>query len=139
MAAEYVARMGARIRERREELGMTQRELADAIPGKADSNQVSKWERGGHRPSDSTLEHIAKALKVTPAYFMVSPATAAGSGDLMEKFSPADPRLDRLEAKINVTMRALAVSLRADRSDAAVDEVLREMAEFLEDVDDRER
>lgn len=64
MAAEHVVRIGARIREAREREGLTQRELADLIPGKADGNQISKWERGEHRVGDTTLGHIAKALKL---------------------------------------------------------------------------
>lgn len=98
MALEYVARMGARIRERREELGMTQRELADAIPGKADSNQVSKWERGEHKPGDNNLEHIAKALEVDPSFFMAA-KPAAGVAPLLQNLSGS--QLDRIEAKLD--------------------------------------
>lgn len=40
MAAEHVARMGARIKARREEVGLTQRELAEKIPGKSDVERL---------------------------------------------------------------------------------------------------
>ena len=46
MAAEQTARVGAQIRRYREKAGLNQRELAEALPGKTDGTQVSKWERG---------------------------------------------------------------------------------------------
>ena len=51
MAAEHVVRMGLRIKARREELGLTQRELAEKIPGKSDGNQVSKWAAERREPA----------------------------------------------------------------------------------------
>src|SRR5438128_2135398 len=55
MAVEWVIQMGARIRERREALHLTQRELAALLPGNVGDQQVSKWERGVHKPGDATL------------------------------------------------------------------------------------
>lgn len=74
MAAEYLQRLGARIRERRDEKGLTQAGLARLLPGTTDGAQVSRWERGLHRPSDDTLEHIADVLDVTMDYFLAAPA-----------------------------------------------------------------
>ena len=105
MAAEHVARMGARMAQRRKELKLTQREVADLIPGKADSNQVSKWERGEHKASDDTLEHIAKALQVDVSYFHV-PEPKAGTPDLMGTIRAGESQLDRVEAKLD---RLLAI------------------------------
>lgn len=69
--AEQTILMGRRIAQAREERGLTQAELAAEIPGKSDGTQISKWERGIHRPSDDTLEHIARALKKNVAWFLV--------------------------------------------------------------------
>jgi transcriptional regulator with XRE-family HTH domain len=124
MAAEHVARIGARIRERRDELNLTQRELADLIPGKADGNQVSKWERGEHRVSDDTLEHIAAALQTDVAYF-IAPAPRAGSPDLMGTLREADAtQLDRIERMLSEVLQRLT-AVEASVADALVAEITR--------------
>lgn len=105
MAAEHVVRMGARIKARREEVGLTQRELAEKIPGKSDGNQVSKWERGEHRVSDDTLEHIARALDVDAGYFMVA-EPVPGSADLVGALAEQS-QLDRIEAKLDELLDAV--------------------------------
>lgn len=103
MASEHVKRMGARIKDRREELGLTQKQLADLVGGATDGNQVSKWERGANRPTDARLEKIAEALQVQPAYFH-TPPPAGGTGDLMTAFSPERSQLDRIEAKLDAIL-----------------------------------
>jgi len=113
MAAEYVARIGARIRDRRKELGLTQRQLADAIPGNADSNQVSKWERGVNRPNDTTLEHIARALDIEPVDLM-TPKPTHGTTPLMHTFAGTS-QLDRIEAKQDAILAALATPLTPEQ------------------------
>jgi transcriptional regulator with XRE-family HTH domain len=67
MAVEIAERIGARMRERREELGLTQAEVARRIEGKTTSDQVSRWERGKHQPND--LGPIARVLEVDVSYF----------------------------------------------------------------------
>ena len=59
MAAEYLERMGARIRSRREELGMSRSEVARQMPGKTNEQAVYRWENGKNRPHDDTLEALA--------------------------------------------------------------------------------
>lgn len=115
MAAEHLIRIGARIRKRREEMGLTQRELADQLPGKADGNQVSKWERGQHRVSDDTLEHIGAALEVDPSYFL-APEPKTGTPDLMGDIRGAEDRrqLDRIEKKLDKLLEHLVTSPGAD-------------------------
>jgi len=98
MAAEHVARIGSRIRQRREELGLSQRELAEALPGKSDGNQVSKWELGKHNPSVDTLEAIADVLECDVSYFHV-PAPRPGTPDLIGALGTT--QLDRIEAKLD--------------------------------------
>src|SRR6266508_3105536 len=69
MADEHKVRVGARIREAREAKGWTQRELAQALPGRVDGPSVSRWERGGVLPQLDTLRAIADALETTVAAF----------------------------------------------------------------------
>lgn len=99
MAARYVENIGRRIRERREELDLTQAELARALPGTVDGAQVSRWERGKHKPNDSTLEDLAKVLDVSSvAYFLTD-----GPSKPAEPPARSDQdasQLDRIEAML---------------------------------------
>jgi transcriptional regulator with XRE-family HTH domain len=120
MAAEHTVRMGRRIKELRKKAGLTQRELAEAIPGKADGTQVSKWERGKNRPSDDTLEHIAKALGVDVAALHVS-AVEPSTPDLMGALgTPTTGQLDRIEAMLRVLLD------QVPKPDEEIDRLLQE-------------
>jgi transcriptional regulator with XRE-family HTH domain len=108
MVAEHTALVGRRIAEAREEAGLTQAELAAKIPGKAGSDQVSKWERGIHRPGDDTLAQIGKATGKPLAWFHTSPADKSnGTPALMETLEPDDDQsqLDRIEAMLAELLR----------------------------------
>lgn len=59
--------VGARVRFRRMELGMSQEKLADAIG--LTFQQVQKYEKGTNRIGSSRLVQIATALQVQPGYF----------------------------------------------------------------------
>jgi transcriptional regulator with XRE-family HTH domain len=65
--------VGARVRDRRRELNLSQQDLADIIgrdqDGSLSFQQVQKYERGANRISASRLWRIAKALQVSVAYF----------------------------------------------------------------------
>lgn len=61
--------IGERIRIRREELGMSQEELAKAIGYKSRSS-INKIEIDGRGLPQGKVVAIAKALHVTPAYLM---------------------------------------------------------------------
>lgn len=113
MAAEHIARIGARIRQRREELGLSQRELAEALPGKSDGNQVSKWERGKHRVGDDTLDAIAEVLRCDVSYFHM-PEPESGTADLMGALSTEVRLLDRLDEIDAKLERLLASSMPID-------------------------
>jgi transcriptional regulator with XRE-family HTH domain len=70
MAGELARQVGARIRARREELGLNQRELAERVDGQTVTNQrVSDWERGVNQPSQRYLQRLADALEVEVGYF----------------------------------------------------------------------
>lgn len=55
--------------------GLTQRQLANLID--VDSQQVSKWERAAHRPSDENLAALSQALGRSIAWFYTDHARAA--------------------------------------------------------------
>ena len=59
--------VGAKVRARRLELGMSQEKLGDAIG--LTFQQVQKYERGSNRIGSSRLVQIANALEVPPTYF----------------------------------------------------------------------
>jgi transcriptional regulator with XRE-family HTH domain len=65
--------MGARIRKRRQQLGMTLSDLAEA--GGLTKSFVSQIERGRNSPSISTLRSIAAALEVPMFYFFQAEQT----------------------------------------------------------------
>ena len=90
MAAEYLERMGARIRDRREELGLSRSEVARQMPGKTTENQIYRWEKGLHRPNDDALEALASVLGVTIAHFLADAPVAAAqaNGDRDDGLGP---------------------------------------------------
>jgi transcriptional regulator with XRE-family HTH domain len=59
--------VGARIRMRRKELGLSQDGLAEALG--VTFQQVQKYERGSNRVSASRLYQVARRMKVPIAYF----------------------------------------------------------------------
>ena len=59
--------VGARIRTRRHELGISQEKLAAAIG--VTFQQTQRQERGSNRVSASALYKIAVTLRVEPGYF----------------------------------------------------------------------
>lgn len=59
--------VGARLRLRRNEVGLSQDQLGKATG--LTFQQIQKYERGTNRVSASKLYHIAKLLDVVPGYF----------------------------------------------------------------------
>ena len=63
MAAELGNRVGERIRSRRKQLGLNQRQLAARMPSEAvDHQRISDWERGINTPSDRYQAELVEAL-----------------------------------------------------------------------------
>jgi transcriptional regulator with XRE-family HTH domain len=60
--------VGARIREARLAVGLTQRELADRL-GARDALAVSRWERGVNVPNERMLLGLARVLEREVAWF----------------------------------------------------------------------
>ena len=61
--------VGERIRQRREQLGMTQEELAEKV-GYISRSSIAKVEANANGMVQSKLLRFAKALKTTPAYLL---------------------------------------------------------------------
>lgn len=61
------AQVGARLKARREELGMSQEKLSEAFG--VTFQQVQKYENGTNRLGSSRIAQAAAALKVPPTYF----------------------------------------------------------------------
>lgn len=61
--------IGERIKRRREELDMSQAELARKV-GYSTRSTITRIERDGNGISQDKIVAIAKALKVTPSYLM---------------------------------------------------------------------
>ena len=76
--------IGAKIRMRRGEIGMTQTQLANAIG--VTFQQVQKYEQGTNRVGGSRLAGVAKALDVSVAYLFEQTAEemAAVQGSLLD-------------------------------------------------------
>ena len=61
---------GTRLRERRKEIGLTQKELATAVGAK--HNSVSDWERGHAMPDPDTIVLICETLNITSSFLLPS-------------------------------------------------------------------
>lgn len=58
--------IGSRIKERREQLGMTQRQLADKLG--VTKSAICNYENGTSKPKEDVLLNVFKVLSVAPNY-----------------------------------------------------------------------
>lgn len=86
-----IARMGQRIRQCREALGMSQAELAAKVGYKSRSS-INKIELGKNDIGQNTLEKLADALQTTPSYLM-------GWEDALVDSLKEDSKTGRTQAK----------------------------------------
>ena len=63
-----VAEVGERIRQRREQVGLRQRDIADALQLSAQA--VSKWERGENAPDIGLLPELARLLGISTDWLL---------------------------------------------------------------------
>lgn len=90
------------MRERRQELGLKQREVAERIPGKTESKDVSRWESGHHLPQSDTLGRIADALETTIADLRAGPlAERPEKGPTPDPLAGGDSAMAETLARIN--------------------------------------
>lgn len=127
MAAAYLQRMGERIRERRDELGLSRSDVARAMPGKTNENALYRWEKGLHRPNDDALEALAKVLKVDPAHFLTD-QPQENTGDLMVSLN-GKSQLDRIERLLTQLLDAHeALESRQTAAESALTRLVEEVA-----------
>lgn len=108
VAAEYLERMGQRIRERREELGLSRADVARAMPGKTNENAIYRWEKGAHRPQDDALEALAGVLGVEDwTYFIATEPDKSATPDM---FQPAFP-IEALEGALAEVLAEIKAQL----------------------------
>jgi len=62
--------IGERIRAAREKAGLTQLELAEAIPCGGGRQQISNWEAGFRTPRREAIKRIAEITGVSPAWIV---------------------------------------------------------------------
>ncbi|NID13750.1 helix-turn-helix domain-containing protein [Fibrivirga algicola] len=65
-----MSEFGQRLRQRREEVGMSQDELARRILVKSGKQTISKWEQGKTVPDLTEILRIAEVLDVTAAWLV---------------------------------------------------------------------
>lgn len=109
MAAEYKARVGARIRQAREAKGWTQSRLARELPESVDGPSVSRWENAKVAPGPDYLEALALALDVDLSFFL-APEPEPGTPDLLGALGAPNgdvAQLDRIEAKLDAVLSLL--------------------------------
>jgi transcriptional regulator with XRE-family HTH domain len=84
-AAALEREIGARIRARRRQLGLSQSELAEQLG--VSFQQVQKYERGANRVAASTLVAAAEALGVGIGWLVGEDAPREGEKDLLVALS----------------------------------------------------
>lgn len=97
--------VGAQIRRRREELGLTQRELAEKV-GQIDAAGVSKIETGATKLGRARARRFARALQLEVTQLLPVSPPAATAQDVLDL-------LRSLEASRETALQALADSLVA--------------------------
>lgn len=123
--------VGAKVRERRVMLGMSQTSLATKIG--LTFQQVQKYERGANRVSASMMWRMAEVLDVPISYFF----------DGLERNKPAgqpdqwDPAVLRLARRIRTLPMAVRNSL-ASLVGSLVNEADEELADEIADLPDSE-
>jgi transcriptional regulator with XRE-family HTH domain len=88
--------IGARIRTRRRQLGISQSSLAHDLG--VSFQQVQKYERGTNRVAASTLVAAAQALDVTVAWLVGEEGGAAGDDDEVFRALARPGALEMLQA-----------------------------------------
>ncbi len=122
-------KVGAKVRERRILLGMSQRQLADAIS--LTFQQVQKYENGTNRIDAARLAALSAALNVPPQWFL----TDLGDGEGENLRAPITPLA--LDADDELARRETLTLIRAFNrvKDPEKRERLVELVQALADAD----
>lgn len=123
--AKEAENIGQRMRELREGQHMTQRELADQLPGKTEGKDISRWENGKHRPSPDTLSAIADALGTTVADLHAGPES-----ERPDKGPTPDPFAAATRSNGDQPAVLAEIAAAEERAEARHAQLLGELAEI---------
>ena len=112
--------IGARIRTRRRQLGLSQSDLAERLG--VSFQQVQKYERGANRVAASTLVAAAQALNVSIGWLVGEDSPLEGDDEEIYRALSRPGAMELLEAFNRITdlrARQALVSLAREVADAA--------------------
>jgi transcriptional regulator with XRE-family HTH domain len=118
---------GRRLAKIREAAGHTQSSLADAAG--LSQSAISQLESGARHPTYETIRHIAKALKLAPAYLMGGDLQGLSGCEraLVRRYRTLSERARRECERLvedlcarEMTQQKAATTSRPDRGDAAL-------------------
>lgn len=125
-------KVGAKVRERRILLGMSQRQLADAIG--LTFQQVQKYEKGSNRISASRLQQIAQMLEVPVAFFFEGAPTGAAPEGGFADMAATSYVSDFLATSEGVQLTKAFVRIRNPRVRRRVVELVEALAEDADET-----
>jgi len=115
MATARAQRIGGRIRERREKLGLTQADVAARMGvASVTKDYISRWERGVVEVSEGYLPTLAQALDTTQSDLEVGALIELSDGQ-------PESQLDRIEAKLNQILETLGITSPAEYIDPPIE------------------
>jgi len=91
-----VAEVGHRIRQRCEQAGLRQRDIADALQLSAQA--VSKWERGENAPDIGILPDLAQLLGITTDWLLAGFDDSPDLLKALERIAMGDPAVPAARA-----------------------------------------
>lgn len=110
--------VGIRIRERRNELGLTQEELGKALRDTLSHQQIQKYEKGENSISCARLVQIAEALGVTAGSLLEGVSAKSGSALHEPPATPFQHETTYDKKALNIAIESLP---NADMRKAVVD------------------
>lgn len=126
VVTEMGRRIGSRIRQRRTELGLTQKQVAKCIRADFDKQRISDWERGANIPNEANFAALVTALEVPDvSYFYeeaeqpdVLDALASANGhppDLAAQLVGITNRLDSIDRRLEEVANQQGILTETDR------------------------
>jgi len=105
--------VGARIRTRRQQLGMSQERLAEQIG--VTFQQVQKYEKGINRIGASRLQRIADVLRASPSFFFEQEDSEPLTRQGLDLSANGDPVAEFLQSKEGLALNRAFLKI-ADRN-----------------------
>ncbi|MEM1400358.1 MAG: helix-turn-helix transcriptional regulator [Pseudomonadota bacterium] len=124
--------VGARVKLRRNFLGMSQEKLGRAVG--LTFQQVQKYEKGTNRVGASRLFELSQVLNVPISYFFDGAPTGTLTGQLAEE--PAAYEADPMSRRETIDLVRAYYSIESQAIRRRVLELVRSMANASNDTDD---